>query len=276
MSGVGDREKLAIVRGGGDLATGVIYRLWRARYRVLCLEIEHPLVVRRPVSVAEAVFSGRHTIEGMTAVRVASPLEWRDANEIAVLVDPHGESIDTLVPDVVVDAIMAKRNLGTHASMAPLVLAIGPGFTAPDDVHGVVETKRGHFLGRLITDGAAAPNTGIPGMEMGYTVERLLRAPCAGRVCPCRAIGDRVTKGDVLAEIDGEPVTAQIDGVLRGLIHPSVRVTQGLKIGDIDPRGEISHCFSITDKALAIGGGILEGVMSLPAAGRAGRLREAM
>ena len=253
---------LAIVRGGGDLATGVIYRLWRSHYRILCLETEHPLVVRRPVSVAEAIFSGRHTIEGMTAVRRESPLDPCDPHDVAVVVDPQGECIDLLSPDLVVDAIMAKRNLGTHRDMAPLVLAIGPGFTAPDDVDGVVETKRGHFLGRLITKGSAIPNTGVPGMEMGYTVERLLRAPCDGFVRPLRAIGDSIACGDVIAEVEGEPVKARIDGVLRGLIHPSVRAEQGLKIGDIDPRNEHSHCFSITDKALAIGGGILEGVMS--------------
>ena len=275
---MGEMNGLAIVRGGGDLATGVIYRLWRAHYRVLCLETEHPLVVRRPVSVAEAIFSGRHRIEGMTAVRLESPLDWRNPDEIAVIVDPQGETIDVLNPDIVVDAIMAKKNLGTHRQMAPLVLAIGPGFTAPDDVHGVVETKRGHYLGRLITEGSAIPNTGVPGMEMGYTVERLLRAPCDGFVRPFHVIGESVASGDIVAEVDGEPVKAQIGGVLRGLIHPSVRVRTGLKIGDIDPRNEPSYCHSITDKALAIGGGILEGVMSLSLAsvGAAGTYMKAI
>ena len=264
-----DMNGLAIVRGGGDLATGVIYRLWRAHYRVLCLETEYPLVVRRPVSVAEAIFSGQHTIEGMTAVHLISPFDRHNSDAIGVIVDPQGESIDILSPSLVVDAIMAKSNHGTHRDMAPLVLAIGPGFTAPDDVHGVVETKRGHYLGRLITDGSAIPNTGVPGMEMGYTVERLLRAPCDGFVRPFRAIGESVASGDVVAEVDGEPVKAQIDGVLRGLIHPSVRVGKGLKIGDIDPRNEPAHCHSITDKALAIGGGILEGILSLSSVGAA-------
>lgn len=254
--------RVAIVRGGGDLATGVIYRLWRAHYRVLCLEVERPLVVRRPVSVAEAVFSGEHSVEGMRAVRIDSIREWTDPGAIAVRVDPEGVNIPQVAPDLVVDAIMMKRNLGTNREMAPLVLAIGPGFSAPDEVHGVVETKRGHTLGRLVTNGSAIPNTGIPGMEMGYTTERLLRAPCAGRVKPFCEIGALVSAGDVVAEVDGEPVRAQIDGVLRGLIHPSVEVRPGLKIGDVDPRGERAHCFSITDKALAIGGGILEGVLA--------------
>lgn len=255
-------HKTAIVRGGGDLATGVVYRLWRAHYRVLCLEIERPLVVRRSVAVAEAIFSGEHSVEGMRAVRIESISEWTDSNTIAIRVDPDGSSISKLAPDLVVDAIMMKRNVGTHREMAPLVFAIGPGFSAPNEVHGVVETKRGHTLGRLITNGSAIPNTGIPGMEMGYTTERLLRAPCVGRVKPFREIGESVSAGEIVAEVDGEPVSAQITGVLRGLIHPSVNVRQGMKIGDIDPRNERAHCFSITDKALAIGGGILEGVLA--------------
>ena len=258
-----DRNRLAIVRGGGDLATGVVYRLWRAGFSVLCLECERPLVVRRPVSVAQAVFDGIHMIEGMRSVRIDTPQDFKHGDDVAVLVDEAAMCLDSLRPDLLVDAIMAKRNTGTHRGMAQLVLAIGPGFTAPYDVCGVVETKRGHFLGRLITDGAAIPNTGIPGMEMGYTVQRLLRAPCDGYVLPVREIGDSVQAGDLIATVGEQAVCARIPGVLRGLIHPSVPVPEGAKIGDIDPRNVREHCFTITDKALAIAGGILEAIASI-------------
>ncbi len=262
----GKKRRVAVVRGGGDLATGVIYRLWRAGFAVLCLEVARPLVVRRPVSVAQAVFDGEHTIEEMKAVLIDSPEQFPATaakGAVSVLIDPDAACIGRIEPDLLVDAIMAKRNTGTHRGMARLALAIGPGFRAPDEVHGVVETKRGHFLGRLITNGEPAPNTGIPGMEMGYTIERLLRAPANGRVEPVRRIGDHVAAGHLIATVGEAEVRARIPGVLRGLIHPSVEVTAGLKIGDVDPRNEPSHCFTITDKALAIAGGILEGVMSI-------------
>ncbi len=258
-----DRDRVAVVRGGGDLATGVVFRLWRAGFSVLCLERARPLVVRLPVSVAQAVYDGAHTIDGMRAVRIGSVADFVRGDEISVLVDPAGESIACVKPDLVVDGIMAKVNMGTHRGMAPLVLAIGPGFVAPDEVHGVVETKRGHYLGRLITNGTPIPNTGVPGMDMGYTTERLLRAPADGFVEPVRRIGDHVEAGDLVARVAGHEVRAEIRGVLRGLIHPTAPVTKGLKIGDVDPRDERDHCFSITDKALAIAGGILEGVLSL-------------
>ena len=256
------RSRLAIVRGGGDLATGIIYRLWRVGYKVLCLECQFPLVVRRPVSVAQAIFDGIHEIERMKAVRINDLCEWEEGT-IAVKVNPDGTCIKKMSPALVVDATMAKRYTGTNKDMAPLVLAIGPGFCAPDQVHGVIETKRGHYLGRLITKGSAIPDTGVPSAEMGYTVERLLRAPKNGYVTPVKEIGDRVEAGEVVATIDNEEIRSQIKGVLRGMIHPSVYVTCGLKIGDVDPRGVREHCFSITDKALAIAGGVLEAFMSI-------------
>ncbi len=259
------REKLAIVRGGGDLATGIIYRLWKAGYAVLSLETETPLVVRRTVSVASAVFDGSTVIEDMEAVRIDSLKDFSfDRGRISVLVDPEGSSIGILKPDLVVDAIMAKKNLGTDKGMAPLVIGIGPGFSAPEDVHAVIETKRGHYLGRVIRKGSAIPNTGVPGLIRGYTVERLLRSPAEGYVVPVKQIGDTVMPGDAVAYVKGLPVCSQIEGIVRGLIHPSVKVSKGLKIGDIDPRGEREHCFSITDKALAIAGGVLEVIMSSP------------
>ena len=251
-------NKLAIVRGGGDLATGIIYRLWKAGYAVLSLEIETPLVVRRTVSAASAVFDGSTVIEDMEAVRIDSLNDFSfDRSRISVLVDPEGESISILKPDILVDAIMAKRNLGTNKEMAPLVIGIGPGFSAPGDVDAVIETKRGHWLGRVIRNGSAIPNTGVPGLIKGYTIERLLRSPGEGYVIPVKSIGDSVIPGDVVAHVEGLPVCSQIEGIVRGLIHPSVKVKKGLKIGDIDPRGEREHCFSITDKALAIAGGVL-------------------
>lgn len=255
------RNKLAIVRGGGDLATGVIYRLWKANFDVLSLEVPRPMVVRRTVAVAEAVFDGKYQVEDMPIQKIDSIADWKDKRVIAVRVDPEGESITELSPSLVVDATMMKRYSGTSKEMAPLVLAIGPGFSAPDQVDGVIETKRGHTLGRLITNGAAIPNTGVPGMEMGYTTERLLRAPAEGYVKNVRIIGDHVEAGELVATVNCHDVRAQIKGMLRGLIHPSVKVQRGMKIGDIDPRDIRAHCFSITDKALAIAGGVLEAVM---------------
>ncbi|HAH69249.1 MAG TPA: molybdenum hydroxylase [Synergistaceae bacterium] len=260
-----ERGKLAIVRGGGDLATGIIYRLWKVGYTVLSLEIPAPMVVRRTVSVASAVFDGETAIEDMKAVRIDSPKDLiHDRSRISVLVDPEGRAISELKPDILVDAIMAKRNLGTRKDMAPVVIGIGPGFSAPEDVDAVIETKRGHYLGRVIRNGSAIPNTGVPGLIRGYTIERLLKSPGEGHVIPVKSIGDSVMPGEVVAHVEGLPVCSQIEGIVRGLIHPSVKVSKGLKIGDIDPRGEREHCFSITDKALAIAGGVLEVIMSSP------------
>lgn len=252
---------MAIVRGGGDLATGIIYRLWRCGFRVLSLETHAPLVVRRTVSAASVVFNGSCVIDGMPVKKISSAEEVFLSGDVSVLVDPEGDSIKELRPNLLVDAIMAKRNTGTAINMAPLVIGIGPGFTAKVDVHYVVETKRGHYLGRLISDGGAIPNTGIPGMEMGYTTERLLRAPADGYLTPLAEIGDHVEAGEVVGAVGRKEVRAQIRGMLRGLIHPSVYVTEGLKIGDVDPRDVREHCFSITDKALAIAGGVLEAIL---------------
>ncbi|MDR3165033.1 MAG: EF2563 family selenium-dependent molybdenum hydroxylase system protein [Synergistaceae bacterium] len=255
-----------IVRGGGDLATGVIYRLWRAGFNILCLEIEHPLVVRGPVSAGYAVFNGTHEVEGMPCVLVGSPGKTPDGT-VGVMIDPNGDCIPDVSPWILVDAIMAKRYTGTHREMAPLVLALGPGFQTPSQVHGVIETKRGHYLGRLITKGSAIPNTGIPGEEMGYTVERLLRAPVNGYAEHALSIGDHVEAGDIVTRVDGVEVRSKIRGVLRGLIHPSVLLSRGMKIGDVDPRDEQEHCFTITDKSFAIAGGVLEAVMRFESAG---------
>ncbi|MDL2297886.1 EF2563 family selenium-dependent molybdenum hydroxylase system protein [Synergistaceae bacterium OttesenSCG-928-D05] len=253
---------LVIVRGGGDLATGTIYRLWKAGFQVLSLEVERPLVVRRTVAVAEAVFDGFAVVEGMRAEKISSCSEFDPACGVNILVDPEGESIKRMRPQIVIDAIIAKRNTGTYREMAPLVIGLGPGFSAPNDVHVVIETNRGHNLGRAIWNGCAEPNTGHPGDIMGYGRERLLRAPASGPMQQFKRIGDSVLKGELIAEVAGKPVTAGVFGVVRGLIHPSVIVTEGLKIGDVDPRNDASYCKTISDKALSIAGGVLEAILS--------------
>ena len=253
------RDRLAIIRGGGDLATGIAYRIWRAHYKVLMLEIAEPLAIRLTVSAAAAVFNDVIKIEDMVVKHIDSTGEVRfDSNEVNILIDGDGKSICELCPVLVVDAIMAKRNTGTNQEMAPIVIAVGPGFCAPKDVHAVVETKRGHYLGRVLYDGSALPNTGVPGIINGYGIERLLRSPGSGHVEPLRQIGDCVIAGEAVASVNGLPVISQMDGVVRGLIHRSVTAFEGMKIGDVDPRQDAKYCCTFSDKVLAIGGGVLE------------------
>lgn len=259
----GVSERLVIVRGGGDLATGTIYRLWKLGFAVLALEIERPLVVRRTVAVAQAVFDGECAVEGMRAVKIYSPEEFDPSLGINVLIDPSAESTRTLKPEIMVDALIAKYNNGTRINMAPIVIGLGPGFSAPDDVHAVIETQRGHSLGRVIWRGAAEPNTGDPGMVGGYGRERLLRAPANGSVKEFCRIGDSVAENEIIAEVAGVPVKTVLAGVVRGLIHPSVTVVKGQKIGDIDPRNDPSYCQTISDKALSVAGGVLEAIFSI-------------
>ncbi|HMM27014.1 MAG: selenium-dependent molybdenum cofactor biosynthesis protein YqeB [Chloroflexota bacterium] len=260
-------DVLVVVRGGGDLATGVIYRLSKAGFPVIVTELARPLAIRRAVAVSSAVFDGAIEIEGLRVCRAAGSAEARalaTEGQIPVLVDPDAESLTALRPAVIVDARMAKRNLGTRRAGAPLVIALGPGFSAGDDCHAVIETNRGHRLGRVIWHGRAEPDTGRPGAVQGKQGERVLRAPADGTVEPRAVIGDRLAAGDVVATVSGAPVLAPFGGVLRGLIHPSVFVTTGMKIGDVDPRGERAFCFEISEKALAIGGGVVEAVLSAP------------
>lgn len=255
--------RLVVVRGGGDLATGTIYRLWKIGFHVLTLETGTPLVVRRTVAVAQAVFDGECRVEGMRAVRIGSADKFDPSLGVNVLVDPGGDSIKKMKPEIVIDAVIAKRNTGTHKGMAPLVIGLGPGFEAPRDVHAAIETNRGHNLGRVITNGAPEPNTGDPGIVCGYGRERLLRAPADGPIKEFYDIGDSVAKDEIIAEVAGLPVRANLAGVIRGLIHPSVTVTKGLKIGDVDPRNDPSYCLTISDKALSVAGGVLEAIFSL-------------
>ncbi len=255
-----------LVRGGGDLASGVVYRLRRAGMQVVVTELPQPLVIRRAVAFAAAVYEGVVEIEGIVGRRVESleqALALVRSEEVAVLVDPQAAAIAEWQPDVVVDAILAKRNLGTKITDAPVVIGLGPGFVAGVDVHAVVETKRGHYLGRVLLDGSAAPDTGVPGEVMGYTLERVLRAPQAGVLRTRKQIGDAVAAGDAVALVNGSPVVAQIGGVIRGLLADGLTVTEGMKVGDVDPRGIRDHCFTVSDKALAIGGGVLEAVLCL-------------
>ena len=266
------RDDLIIVRGGGDLATGTIHRLWAAGLRVLVLEIENPAAIRRQVALCEAVYTKTTEVEGLRAVRIDRYEEaeavWQE-NSVPILIDPKGVSIGALKPAVVIDAILAKRNLGTRRDMAPLTIALGPGFTAGEDVDVVVETKRGHRLGRIIREGAAIPNTGIPGVIGGYGAERVIHAQAAGIFKNVRVIGDIVEAGDTLAEIwqeDGTKLLAQtqITGILRGLLRDGYRVTEHFKVADVDPRKEeLSNCFLISDKARCIAGSVLELVCAL-------------
>jgi len=257
---------LVVVKGGGDLATGVAHRLHRAGMRVVVTELAQPMVIRRAVAFASAVYEGEIELDGVKACLADSPGAVNGLLQqgvVPVVVDPAADIVRDLRPHVVVDAIIAKRNLGTKLSDAPVVIGLGPGFTAGVDVHAVVETMRGHHLGRVITEGCALPDTGVPGEIAGHTSDRVLRAPCAGRFEACAAIGDRVEAGAVVAHVSGEPVVASISGVLRGILHDGLEVRAGYKVGDVDPRGVVEHCFSISDKARAIGGGVLEAILSL-------------
>jgi len=256
-------DTTVLVRGGGDLASGTAWRLHRCGFNVVITEIDHPLAVRRTVSFCEAVFERRVVIEGVAAALVDSPAQasalWQK-HEIPVFVDPRCELKRTIRPQVLVDAIMAKRNLGTSINDAPLVIGLGPGFTAGEDVHNVIETNRGHFLGRVIDSGRAEPDTGSPGPVMGITKDRVIHAPRSGLWETSKEIGTMVRAGDKIGTIDDTPVTTSIDGVLRGAVRAGINVDQGMKLGDVDPRGIREHCFTISDKALAIAGGVLEAI----------------
>lgn len=258
-----------MLRGGGDLATGTAWKLTRAGWPVVVLELPRPLTVRRTVALSTAVTEGEAVVQGMKGVRAGSPDEavaTARTGAVAVLVEPE---LPPVGADVVVDARMAKRNLGTAIDDADLVVALGPGFTAGVDCHAVVETMRGHDLGRVIWSGPAAADTGTPGPVGGRSAERVLRAPAAGTVAWDAAIGDRVAEGQRLATVAGAAVAAPFDGVLRGAIASGAEVRTGLKIGDVDPRPDPAACHRISDKALAVGGGVLEAVLAWRS-GRAG------
>ena len=252
-----------LIRGAGDLATGIASRLYGAGHQILMTEIAVPLTVRRTVALSRAVYEGSAQVEEMKGVLVkdqAGAEQVMENGDIAVVVDEKAVCCEWFRPDVIVDAILAKKNLGTEITDAPFVIGVGPGFTAGNDCHCVVETKRGHTLGNVIWQGSAIPNTGVPGNVGGYTIERLIRASAAGKIEPRVKIGDYVEAGQVVALTGGEPVYARMSGIVRGVLQEGADVTENLKIGDIDARAEISHCYTISDKARAIGGGVLEAV----------------
>lgn len=275
------KDKLVIVRGGGDLATGVVQALWRAGFLLLVLEVPDPSAIRRQVALSEAVYDGSATVEDMTArcCKSGRAIEkaWRD-HEVPIVIDPQGRSIAELKPWAVVDAILAKKNLGTTRAMAPHTIALGPGFTAGVDVDVVIETKRGHNLGRLIYKGEAAPNTGIPGMIAGFGKERVIHSPSSGYFYGLTVIGDMVEKGRPIGVIIQEalsdgvkpavamgiPVPATLTGLLRGMIRSTYPVVSGFKIADIDPRkDELKNCFTISDKARCLGGAVLTALCAM-------------
>lgn len=255
---------LALVRGAGDLGSSVAVCLHSVGFRVVMTEIAQPLAVRRAVSFSDAVYDGETAVEGVPAILAKEPagiekILQRDA--IALLIDPPGEIVTTLKPLVLVDAILAKRSLGTSRADAPVVIALGPGFTAGEDAHAVIETQRGHTLGRIIWEGSATADTGIPGNILGHAIDRVLRAPAAGTMQWQAQIGDLVHSDDVLGHVDERPILAPFDGALRGAIRDGVHVTSGMKIGDVDPRGDATACFTISDKARAIAGSTLQAIL---------------
>jgi xanthine dehydrogenase accessory factor len=258
----------AAIRGGGDLGSGVAYRLHRAGFPVLIAEIAHPLLVRRAVAYGSAVVEGAVTVEGITARRVESipgALAAQAQGEIAVIVDPEGQALAEYNPTVLIDARMRKTDPGPHPADPLLVIGLGPGFRAPDNCDVVVETNRGHNLGRVIEQGAAEPDTGSPGGVLGHTLDRVLRAPGEGVVVGLEPIGARLKAGTPVARVGDQIVAAPFDGVLRGLVHDGLHVSAGMKIGDVDPRAAPEYCFTISDKALAVGGSALEAIFASPA-----------
>lgn len=258
-------EHLVVVRGGGDLASGVVYQLHRAGFPVVVLELDRPLVIRRTVAFASAVLGGRAVVEGIESLLVDTPdraIDLAGTGVVPVMVSPDLPSFDGQPPSVVVDARLAKRNIDTTIDDALLVVGLGPGFTAGVDCHAVVETMRGHRLGRPIWAGAAEPDTGVPGRIGGASIERVVRAPAGGEVEWSVSIGDVVGEGELLGTAGGKPVRAPIDGVVRGLIASGFVATTGLKIGDVDPRADRAACFEISDKARLVGSGVLDAVLS--------------
>ena len=264
---------LCVIRGAGDIATGIALRLWRAGLRVVCCDLPVPTSIRRTVCLSEAIRLGQTRVEdarGVRAETAAEALSVVAGGDIAVMADPEAACVAELAPDVVVDAILAKRNLGTTRDMAPTVVGVGPGFTAQVDCDACVETMRGHYLGRVYYTGSPIPNTAVPGLIGGYAGERVMRAPADGVFEPVVEIGDEVVAGQTCATVAGEPMPATIDGVVRGLLQTGVRVTRGMKSGDVDPRMHSEYAECVSDKALAVGGGVLEAVLALSGAlGRA-------
>lgn len=257
-------DLIILIRGAGEMASGVAWRLFQSHFNILLTEIPQPLAVRREVSFCEAVYEGQKKVEGVEAVLITSEVEARGiwaSQRIPLMIDPGLTRSLALKPHVLVDAILAKKNTGTRINLAPLIIALGPGFKAGIDAHLIVETNRGHNLGRILTEGEAEADTGIPGIIGGYSVERVLKSPSEGIITTRKKIGDPVAPGEIVAEVDGRPIEARIKGVLRGLIREGTPVPAGLKVGDVDPRENPAYCTTISEKARAIAGAVLEGIM---------------
>ncbi len=260
------REQIVAIKGAGDLASGIALRLWRCGYRVIFSELPVPLCIRRTIAFSSAVFDGSAKVEDAEGILIRETDEadavWR-AGKLPVIVDEDAEKLLSLKPDVLVDARIIKSwRDDTHLSDAPLVIGMGPGFIAGENVHCVIETNRGHNLGRVFWSGSAEPDTGIPGTIKGEGIKRVVKAPCAGVFHPTVNIGDSVEVGDVIAKVDETEIRAQLAGIVRGIIYPGITVWEKLKIMDIDPRGNRAHCFTVSDKASALGGGVLEAILS--------------
>lgn len=260
-------KEIVVVRGGGDIASGVIQKLHRSGFGVVVLEVEAPSFIRRKICYGEAVYEGKMTLEGSKAILAKDSIDAKliiNDGDIAVIIDPKGDSLKELRPLAVIDAILAKRNLGTTRDMAPITIGLGPGFEAGKDVDVVVETMRGHDLGRLIFQGKPEANTGIPGIIKGYGKERVVYSENEGIIKNIKDIGDIVKEGEVITTVDGVAVKSSLTGVIRGLIRDGYRVPKGFKIGDVDPRvDEKKNCFTISDKARNIGGAALEALLYL-------------
>lgn len=258
-----------LIRGAGDIATGIALRLYRAGFQIVMTDLPQPTSIRRTVCFSEALRLGEMLVEDVCARRAGTAQEALDiaaAGDIAVLADPECALLPQLHPAALVDAILAKHNLGTHRNMAPVVVAVGPGFTAGEDCHAAVETMRGHTLGRAIYQGSALPNTNIPGLVGGYAGERVLRAPADGVFTRILDIGDEVQPGDIAGTVNGQPMKCTIGGVVRGILPSGTPVHLGMKSGDVDPRCKPEYCTTASDKALAVGGGALEAILHLTGA----------
>lgn len=260
------KEYIVAIRGAGDLATGVAYRLHMCGFRLIMLETARPTVIRRSVAFASAVFDGSIEVEGVRAVLAENIRHIEEAwerGDVPVIVDESCDILGSIRAHVLIDATISKRNIGTRRTMADITIGLGPGFTAGDDVDAVVETLRGHELGRAKYSGSAAADTGIPGEIAGFSSERIVRSPADGIARSVCSIGDIVPKGQVVAYVGEDEVLAPIDGVLRGIIHDGIFVKKGMKMGDVDPRGNVNNCFTISEKALAVAGGVLEAVLHI-------------
>ena len=257
--------KIVLLRGGGDIATGIAYVLYNAGFKIIITEISKPSAIRRTVAFCDAIYNGKKIVENITCIKVNNVNVAKgilSEGNIPILVDEKLDLLNEIKPDILVDSILAKKNLGTNIDMADLVIGIGPGFTAKLDCHYVIETMRGHNLGRVISEGQAQPNTGVPGLIANHGKDRVIHADIDGIIRNVKKISDNVKAGDIIAYIDDNPVKATIDGILRGIIIDGYEVTKGLKIADIDPReSEKNNCFTISDKARAIGGGVLMAIL---------------